>query len=73
MNKSVIAIFKNRSYTYAFYNTLQKNKIKCAIIDTPKQNFVSCGISVKFQYKDFSKANNLIQLYKDNFVRFMII
>lgn len=67
----LIAIFKNRSYTYAFYNALIKNHIKCYIVDTPKQNHVSCGVSVKFPYKDLAKANEILIPYKKNFVGYL--
>ena len=67
----LIAVFKSRSYTYAFYNDLLKSKIRCYIVDTPKQNYVSCGISVKFQYEDFAQANNILSKYRQNFVCYL--
>ena len=66
--KYIIAIFKTRSYTYGFYNALKDSGIKCSIIDTPRQNFKSCGLSVKFLYKDLSKANEKLIFYKKDFI-----
>lgn len=71
MNTFIIAVFKNRTYTYGFYNALANSGIKCYIVNTPKQNFVSCGISVKFPYKDLAKANEKLSPFRSNFVGYL--
>ena len=69
-NNFLVAVFKNRSYTYAFYNAMAKKGLKCFIINTPKQNYVSCGISCKFMAKDLTIATELTKPYKNSFVGF---
>ena len=69
-NKYIVAVFRNRSYTYSFYNEMAKQGLKCYIVNTPRQNYVSCGISCKFNLKDLIIAKSIVEKYGKSFVGF---
>ncbi len=43
-----LVVFRARSETIAFANTLKSNGINVLIVSTPREISVSCGISVRF-------------------------
>lgn len=55
-----IAVFRARSHTINFANLLNSYKVPCQIINTPRKVNVSCGISVKFDYKDLSTVQQIL-------------
>jgi hypothetical protein len=57
----LLAIFRNKTDTMAYYSILSSYKVKCNIINTPKQAMIACGISVKLNIKDYDKA---LQIFK---------
>ena len=58
----VLAVFSVRTDTMQFSNFLTKNKINNTVVETPKGASVSCGISVKFKFADFSSVKRLLPL-----------
>lgn len=46
--KYILAVFTSRRDAMDFYEGLQKNRISAAVVNTPHEVSVSCGISVKF-------------------------
>lgn len=71
MNGFIIAVFSMRTSTMQFNNLLGKNGVKSVVIETPKSASASCGISVRFNTKDFERAKDLlIKSGIKNFVRF---
>ena len=66
----IIAVFSVRTHTHLFYNLLIKSGIKCAIIETPKQANLSCGISVKFLGKDFAVVKKMLNSSLSSFSGF---
>ena len=72
MNKVyIIAVFRTRTYTYGYFNELKKHNIRATIVDTPQQGKVACGISVKFAFEDWAKAQQYLKNYKSGFVSFL--
>lgn len=57
----LLAIFKSRNETLYFSNLLKTNGIYSFIINTPKEAGQTCGISVKYNLQDHSKARMLLQ------------
>lgn len=57
----LLAIFRNKTETMAYYSILQSYKVKCKIVNTPKQAMIACGISVKFMINDYDKAFNIFK------------
>ena len=58
----LIAVFSSRHDAIAFRELLKGNRIKCVIINTPKEVDKSCGISVKTDYRNRQKAQILLSL-----------
>lgn len=52
----LLAIFRNKTDTMAFYSILLSYRVKCKIVNTPKQAMIACGISVKLSMNDYVKA-----------------
>lgn len=70
----IIAVFSIRTDTMNFYNFLNRNRINCTIIETPKQVSASCGISVKFATIDLPVARRLLpQSGAKSFIRFYMV
>lgn len=57
----LLAIFRNKTETMAFYSILLSYKVPARIVNTPKQALIACGISVKFAVADYQKA---MQIFK---------
>lgn len=66
----IIAVFKVRSQTMAFYDKLKRQGVMVNIINTPKQAKVSCGISVRFPSKALPLAYATLENRFDSFVGF---
>lgn len=66
----LIAVFKVRSITYDFYNSLIAKGIKCSIVDTPKIQQSGCGISVRFNRKDLPTIQLILANFRRSFVGF---
>ena len=69
MSNYLLAIFRNRTDTMAFYSIMQSYRIPCQIVNTPKQALVACGISVKFSIYDYKKAFEIFK--RRNFSSFV--
>lgn len=52
----LLAIFRNKTETMAYYSILLSYKVRCNIVNTPKQAMIACGISVKLSLNDYDKA-----------------
>lgn len=57
----LLAIFRNKTETMAFYSILLSYKVNARIVNTPKQAMIACGISVKLNINDYQKA---MQIFK---------
>lgn len=60
MERYLIAAFRSRTHTMRFFEKLKGMKVKCAIINTPREAQVGCGISVKFPPEGEAAARTLI-------------
>lgn len=57
----MIATFRSRNATVKVYNYLiSEYSFNCALVSTPRQANVGCGLSIKFSTSDYSfMANGL--------------
>lgn len=57
----MIATFRSRNATVKVYNILTgQYKMSCALVSTPRQANVGCGLSIKFNSADYDfLAQNL--------------
>lgn len=49
----VIVAFRSRAYTIKFSKFLQSHGIRCAVVNTPKEAGVGCGLSVQIEKNNF--------------------
>lgn len=61
-----LAVFRARTETVNFANILKSYGVNVAIISTPRQINVSCGISVRFNPNDIEKAKAILSRRKFN-------
>lgn len=61
MNYLIIS-FKNRNGLMAFNKMLTSNGIFTSVINTPRTIAVSCGLSLKTDYKNLKYVINLLQI-----------
>lgn len=59
--KYTIIVFKNRNSTQSFASILRQNGIIFSIINTPRRLSLSCGLSIKTDYKNCTKIINIIK------------
>ena len=60
-------------YVLAVFS-IRTNKIASSVVETPKFASSSCGISVRFAYKDLAKAKSLLASSgTKSFVRFYLV
>lgn len=70
----VLAVFTLRTDTMQFNSFLLRNRIKSTVVETPKSASASCGISVKFAYKDFAVVKRIMPASgTKSFVRFYLL
>ena len=74
MSEYIIAIFSIRTSTMQFNSLLSKSGIKSIVIETPRQDSASCGISVRFSARDLDVARQILKSSGiKNFVRFYLV
>ncbi len=56
----IIVAFRSREHTLKFYNYLKQRGVPCAIVNTPKQAGVGCGLSVKIPTSAFAMVKNML-------------
>lgn len=56
----VIVAFRSRSYTIKFSNFLKEHGVRCAVINTPKEAGVGCGLSVQIAKSDFFQVKKAV-------------
>ena len=57
----LIAVFKSRTQLMRFYDLLQQRRIGSAVINTPREASLGCGLSVKFNRHDYSNVTYLLR------------
>ena len=57
----LLAVFRARTETLAYSQILRSYGVQCAIINTPRQVAVSCGISVKMALNSYDVALSVKQ------------
>lgn len=60
MNYIIIA-FRSRNDLMAFSKVLRQNRIPHSIVNTPRNVSVSCGMSIKLEYKYYNLILSLLR------------
>ena len=55
-----IAAFRSRSQTMRLFQLAKNNGINCAVINTPREASIGCGISVSYGPEDHRTMQNLV-------------
>lgn len=55
------AAFRSRDNTVRFYERLRSQRVRCSVINTPKEASVGCGISVKYSPEAQAEASKALQ------------
>lgn len=55
-----IVAYRSRAVTSKAYNFLVSNGVSCALISTPKEAYVGCGLSIKFSPTDLMRVQELL-------------
>jgi hypothetical protein len=56
----ILAVFKGRSQALECMYKLQRSGVKAAIVTTPKEAGVGCGLSVKFDSALMGRARQIV-------------
>ena len=56
-----IAAFRSRLQVMAFEEVLKQHGMKASIVTTPRAVALGCGLSVRFEEKDFARVKGLYQ------------
>lgn len=62
------AVFRSRTHAIDCAQTLRSINVACSLTGTPKEANVGCGLSVRFNYRYFSKVKLVID--KKNYPSF---
>lgn len=57
---TILAVFRSRSQTIDFVSRLQHAGILVQTVNTPKEAGVGCGLSAKFDDRDFLRARGIL-------------
>ncbi|MDR3263725.1 MAG: DUF3343 domain-containing protein [Clostridiales bacterium] len=63
MDVYIVAVFRAREHTMKFNAELLQKGYRASVINTPREIFSSCGISVKFEEYAVSFARQVIRYY----------
>ncbi len=70
----VIIAFRSRTHTIKFAEELRRRGIPSEIVNTPRQAYVGCGLSVKINGRYFPFAKRLANaLHFDSFAGFFVL
>ncbi len=56
----VIVAYRSRSYTIKFANFLRERGVRCAVVNTPKEAGVGCGLSVQIEKANFYQVKRAV-------------
>ena len=62
----IIVVFRSRTETLTFAQILRSYRVRCSVINTPRQASVSCGISVKIDLQSVKVAKSVLYRRKFN-------
>lgn len=68
----IIAVYRSRSVSIRAYNFLLSNGITCALVSTPRNANVGCGLSVKFGRNVFANVREVLSR-GETFVGFFLV
>lgn len=58
-----LAVFKSRNHTMKYYNALRGERVRCEIVNTPRQVSLGCGLSVKFDAAALPRAMSVLRKF----------
>lgn len=59
----ILAVFRSRSQAADCNSRLRINGINCALVNTPKEAGVGCGLSVKIPQNQLARAKSIISRF----------
>ena len=68
----IIAVYRSRSVSIRAYNFLLSNGVTCALVSTPRNANVGCGLSVKFGRNVFPIVRDTLS-QGETFVGFFLV
>lgn len=68
----VIAVYRSRNVSMRAYNFLLSQGVTCALVSTPRNANVGCGLSVKFGKADLPTYKQVLSS-AETFVGFFLI
>ena len=60
----VIAVFRSRAHSLDYMERLQKYGVVATATPTPKEARIGCGLCVRFDARDFIRANSILKTGK---------
>ncbi|MBE7092435.1 MAG: DUF3343 domain-containing protein [Clostridiales bacterium] len=71
MNEFILIVLRSRTQVFGFQKLIKSSGIESEIVNTPKEIFVGCGLSIRINNKDFNEVKRLYQQYRpQSFVGF---
>ena len=64
--KHLIISYKSRNSVYTLSKILRQNGINVEIINTPRNIAISCGLSIRTDFKYFAITSNIVKTIKLN-------
>ena len=58
----ILAVFRSRAHTLDFAERLQSHGIDAAVVSTPKEARIGCGVCVRFALQHFSRVQALLKM-----------
>lgn len=62
----IIAVFRSRTQTQSFAETMRYYGVQCSIVQTPSEARVGCGLSAKFAATERARAERIISFRRLN-------
>lgn len=60
----LLAVFRSRTQTLAFADAMRRQGLYSAVVSTPSEARVGCGVSAKFRYEDLRRAEMILRRYR---------
>jgi hypothetical protein len=74
MEGYVLAAFRSRTQTMAFYDRLKRVGCMAVVVNTPKEAHVGCGVSAEFSQNNLNLAKTVVGSGRfSSFVGFFLI
>ena len=68
----IIAVYRSRNVSMRVYNFLSQQGVTCALVSTPRNANVGCGLSVKFSKSALPAVHGVLSS-AETFVGFFLV